>query len=252
MPKAQAPEEVQPLIHAMNELLRRLSLVLSAQQRFVADAAHQLRTPVAGIKTQTELALRLTDPAQQQQVLHQLHTATTRLSRLIHQLLALARTEPGAQAAHAMQPTDLGREMREAASEWVPKALQGNIDLGFEGPDEPLMVRGNAILLREMLGNLLDNAIRYSPPGSRVTVQVARRGTEVVLQVEDNGAGIPQDERERVFERFYRLLGTDADGCGLGLAIVREVAQAHGADVSLDSGAGGRGTAVRVRFPAAG
>ena len=252
LPKAQAPEEVQPLIHAMNELLQRLSLVLSAQQRFVADAAHQLRTPVAGIKTQTELALRLTDPAQQQQVLHQLHTATTRLSRLIHQLLALARTEPGAQAAHAMRPTDLGREMREAASEWVPKALQGNIDLGFEGPDEPLMVRGNAILLREMLGNLLDNAIRYSPPGGRVTVQVTRKGTEVMLQVEDNGAGIPPDERERVFERFYRLLGTDADGCGLGLAIVREVAQAHGADVSLDSGAGGRGTAVRVRFPAAG
>lgn len=251
LPKAQAPEELQPLIHAMNELLQRLSQVMSAQQRFVADAAHQLRTPVAGIKTHTELALRLTDPAQQQQVLQQLHTATTRLSRLIHQLLALARAEPGAQAAYAMAPVDLGRKMREAASEWVPTALQRSIDLGFEGPDQPVMVRGNAILLSEMLGNLLDNAIRYSPPGSRVTVQVVREGTEVTLQVEDNGAGIPPEERDRVFERFYRLLGTETDGCGLGLAIVREVAQAHGANVSLGSGAGGRGTSVRVRFSAA-
>jgi two-component system sensor histidine kinase TctE len=251
LPMALVPEEVQPLIHAMNELLQRLSHVMSSQQRFVADAAHQLRTPVAGIKTQTELALRLTDPAQQQQVLQQLHTATTRLSRLIHQLLALARTEPGAQAAHAMEPVDLGREMREATSEWVPTALQRSIDLGFEGPDQPVMVRGNAILLREMLGNLLDNAIRYSPPGSRVTVQVVPEGNEVMLQVEDNGIGIPREERDRVFERFYRLLGTETDGCGLGLAIVREVAQAHRATISLDSAAGGRGTAVMVRFPTA-
>jgi two-component system sensor histidine kinase TctE len=150
-----------------------------------------------------------------------------------------------------MEPVDLGREMREATSEWVPTALQRSIDLGFEGPDQPVMVRGNAILLREMLGNLLDNAIRYSPPGSRVTVQVVPEGNEVMLQVEDNGIGIPREERDRVFERFYRLLGTETDGCGLGLAIVREVAQAHRATISLDSAAGGRGTAVMVRFPTA-
>jgi two-component system sensor histidine kinase TctE len=251
LPKAQTPEEVQPLIQSMNELLHRLSQALSAQQRFVADAAHQLRTPIAGIRTQTELALRLTDPAQQKQVLEQLHTATVRLSRLIHQLLVLARTEPDAEVAHSMEHVDLGREMRDATSEWVPKALERNIDLGFEGPDEPLLVRGNAILLREMLGNLLDNAIRYSPPGSRVTVRVAREGTAVKLRVEDNGTGIPEEERVRVFERFYRLLGTEADGCGLGLAIVREVALAHGADVNLDAGASGQGTSVRVTFPAA-
>jgi two-component system sensor histidine kinase TctE len=251
LPKAQAPEEVQPLIQAMNELLERLSRMLSAQQRFVADAAHQLRTPVAGIKTQTELAMRLSDPQERQQALQQLHTATVHLSRLIHQLLALARTEPGAEAAHAMEPIDLCREMRGAASEWVPKALQRNIDLGFEGPDEPVTITGNAILLREMLGNLLDNAIRYSPPGSRVTVRVLREGRDATVQVEDNGPGVPPEERDRVFERFYRVLGTATDGCGLGLAIVREVAQSHGAKLALDSGAGGRGTVVKLRFATA-
>ena len=248
----QTPHEVQPVIHAMNELLLRLSSTMAAQQRFIADAAHQLRTPVAGIKTQTELALRLTDPVERQQALQQVHTATEHLSHLIHQLLALARSEPGTQSAHATEPLDLGREMREATSEWVPRALRRNIDLGFEGPEQSVMVNGNAILLREMLNNLLDNAVRYSPPGSRVTVQVVRDGGgHALLQVEDNGAGIPQEDRARVFERFYRALGTEGDGCGLGLAIVREVAQGHGATVSLDSGAGGRGTAVMVRFPAA-
>lgn len=251
LPEATTPEELQPLIHAMNDLLRRLSNTLAAQQRFVTDAAHQLRTPVAGIKTQTELALRMTDPADRQKALQQLHTATENLSRLIHQLLALARSEPGAQSAHALERVDLNREMREATGEWVPQALHRNIDLGFDGPDEAVMVQGNAFLLREMLGNLLDNAIRYSPPGSRVTVEVCCEGPNAVLRVEDNGSGIAQEERTRVFERFYRVLGTEADGCGLGLAIVREVAQGHGATVSLDAGAAGHGTAVQVRFPAA-
>jgi two-component system sensor histidine kinase TctE len=251
LPEAEAPQEVQPLIRAMNELLRRLSGALSGQRRFVADAAHQLRTPVAGIKTQTELALRLTDPHEREQTLQQLHTATVRLSRLIQQLLTLARTEPEAQAGHALESLDLNREMREATGEWVPKALQKNIDLGFEGPAQPVMVRGNSVLLREMLGNLIDNALRYSPPGSRVTVHVAREGRDALVQVEDNGAGIPEEERPRVFERFYRVLGTDSDGCGLGLAIVLEVAHGHGATVALDAGAGGRGTAVMVRLPAA-
>ena len=251
LPEARTPQEIQPLIYAMNDLLRRLSNTLAAQQRFVTDAAHQLRTPVAGIKTQTELALRMTDSAERQKALQQLHTATENLSRLIHQLLALARSEPDAQSAHVLERVDLNREMREATSEWVPRALDRNIDLGFEGPDEAVMVRGNAFLLREMLGNLLDNAIRYSPAGSHVTVEVSCEGRNAVLRVEDNGSGIAPEERTRVFERFYRVLGTEADGCGLGLAIVREVAQGHGATVSLDDGATGRGTAVHVRFPAA-
>jgi two-component system sensor histidine kinase TctE len=250
LPAAQAPQEVQPLIHAMNELFERLSDALSAQQRFIADAAHQLRTPVAGIKTQTELALRMRDPAERQLALQQLHTATVNLSRLIHQLLALARSEPGAQSAHALERIDLTREMREATSEWVPKALQRNIDLGFEEPEQPVWVRGNAFLLRELLGNLLDNAIRYSPADGRVTVRMLREANDAVLRVEDNGPGIPSDQRGRVFERFYRVLDSTTDGCGLGLAIVREIARGHGATVALESGANGSGTVVLVRFPA--
>jgi two-component system sensor histidine kinase TctE len=251
LPEATSPREIQPLILAMNDLLRRLSDTLAAQQRFVTDAAHQLRTPVAGIKTQTELALRMTDPAEQRRALQQLHAATENLSRLIHQLLALARSEPDAQSARALERVDLNREMREATGEWVPRALQRSIDLGFEGPDESIIVQGNALLLREMLGNLLDNAIRYSPAGSRVTVEVSCEGPNAVLRVEDNGSGIAPEDRTRVFERFYRVLGTEADGCGLGLAIVREVAEGHGATVSLGAGPTGRGTAVQVRFPAA-
>jgi two-component system sensor histidine kinase TctE len=246
-----SPREIQPLIYAMNDLLRRLSNTLAAQQRFVTDAAHQLRTPVAGIKTQTELALRMTDPAEQQKALQQLHTATENLSRLIHQLLALARSEPDAQSAHTLERVDLNREMREATGEWVPRALQRNIDLGFEGTDAPVIVQGNAFLLREMLGNLLDNAIRYSPAGSHVTVEVSCEERYAVLRVEDNGSGIAPEDRTHVFERFYRVLGTEADGCGLGLAIVREVAEGHGATVSLGDGTTGRGIAVHVRFPAA-
>jgi two-component system sensor histidine kinase TctE len=251
LPVAHSPREVQPLIHAMNELFGRLANALSAQQRFVADAAHQLRTPVAGIKTQTELALRTGDPAERDLVLRQLHAATVNLSRLIQQLLALARSEPNTPAAHALERIDLNREMRETTSEWVPKALERQIDLGFEGLAQPLWVQGNAFLLREMLNNLIDNAIRYSPVGGRVTVEVRGEGNTALLRVEDNGPGIPPDERERVFERFYRVLGSASDGCGLGLAIVREIAQSHNATVSLDAGADGRGTVVLVRIPAA-
>jgi two-component system sensor histidine kinase TctE len=140
--------------------------------------------------------------------------------------------------------------MRDATSEWVPKALQRNIDLGFEDPVQPVWVQGSAFLLREMLNNLLDNAIRYSPAGGRVTVRVLREERDAVLRVEDNGPGIPPDQRERVFERFYRVLGSATDGCGLGLAIVRDIARGHGATVALDAGTDGSGTVAQVRFPA--
>ena len=250
LPAAQSPQEVQPLIQSMNELFGRLAEALSAQQRFIADAAHQLRTPVAGIRTQTELALRTHDPVERQIVLQQLHTATSNLSRLIQQLLALARSEPGAQSAHKLERVDLACEMREATSEWVPAALKHNIDLGFESPPDPLRIEGNAFLLREMLGNLLDNAIRYSRAGGRVTVRVLRDGAAAVLRVEDNGPGIPPEQREHVFERFHRVLGSASDGCGLGLAIVREIVSGHGGTVSLEAGVDGGGTVVLVRFPA--
>ena len=244
----QAPNEVRPLIHAMNDLLARLSAVLTAQQRFIADAAHQLRTPLAGIKTQTELALRQSQPGEAQATLRQLQTATEQSTRLVNQLLSLARAEPGAKREHATGPLDIARLARDATTEWVPRALERNIDLGFDGPETGVTVEGEGFLLREMLNNLLDNAIRYTQPGGQVTVRVAPDAHRVVLSVEDTGPGVHPSERERVFERFYRVLGTGADGCGLGLAIVREIAQSHGADVSLSPGAHG-GALVTVAFP---
>jgi two-component system sensor histidine kinase TctE len=251
LPEDQAPEEVKPLIRAMNELLGRLSQALEAQQRFIADAAHQLRTPIAGLKTQTELALRESHPDKVHETLRQLQTATTQSARLINQLLALARAEPGAKLEHAVERLDLARLARESTTEWVPRALARGIDLGYDGAEDAAWIVGDPFLVRDMLGNLLDNAIRYTQRGGQVTVRVARGSERVELSIEDNGPGIPEQERERVFERFYRALGTGTDGCGLGLAIVREIAVSHGAEIRLEAGAGGRGTVVRVAFPRA-
>jgi two-component system sensor histidine kinase TctE len=243
------PREVQPLIHAMNGFLERLSASISAQQRFIADAAHQLRTPIAGLKTQTELALRQAQGSEAKTTLNQVHTATDQLTRLVNQLLSLARAEPDARRGGETGRINLGGLAREFTTEWVPRALAREIDLGFEGPPEDVFIEGDAFLLREMLGNLLDNAIRYTQAGGHVTLRVDHAGDAVVLSVEDNGPGVPAADRERVFERFYRVLGTGVDGCGLGLAIAREIALRHRAEINLEAGAGGRGTVVRVRFP---
>jgi len=231
-------------------LLQRLSKTLAAQQRFVADAAHQLRTPVAGIKTQTELALRQSPPEDVQTILSQLHTATEQTTRLINQLLSLARAEPGTERAFAMEHLDLNQLGREVTTEWVPHALAREIDLGFDGSQASAMIEGDAFLLKEMLNNLLDNAIRYTQDGGQITVRIKPARDKVVLSVEDNGPGIPETDRERVFERFYRVLGTGVEGCGLGLAIVREIAQNHAAETTLESGANGKGTVIKVIFPA--
>jgi two-component system sensor histidine kinase TctE len=245
----QAPREVRPLIHAMNDLLSRLATAIATQQRFIADAAHQLRTPIAGLKTQTELALRQSPPGGAQDALRRLQTATEQSARLVNQLLSLARAEPGAKLRHAVERLDLARLARDTTTDWVPRALARGIDLGYEGVEGAAWIEGDHFLVRDLLGNLLDNAIRYTQQGGQVTVRVSAGGDAVRLSVEDNGPGIPEHERERVFERFYRVLGTGTEGCGLGLAIVREIALSHGAEVALEGGPGGRGTVVRVTFP---
>ena len=247
----QAPQEVRPLINAMNDLLARLGTAISAQQRFIADAAHQLRTPLAGLKTQTELALRQSQLGQVDETLRQLRTAAEHSARLVNQLLSLARAEPGAKLGQAVERLDLALLARDATTEWVPRALARHIDLGYDSEEGSAWIEGDAFLVRDMLGNLLDNAIRYTQQGGQVTVRVAAGTNAVVLSVEDNGPGIPEQERERVFERFYRVLDTGTEGCGLGLAIVREIALSHRAEVTLAVGAGGRGTLARVAFPRA-
>ena len=249
LPVEQAPQELQPLIRAMNELLQRLSLALDAEQRFIADAAHQLRTPIAGLKTQTELALRQTPTGEAHATLEQLRSATQQATRLVNQLLSLARAEPGGGRSHALEPMDLVGVARETTAEWVPRALERNVDLGFDTHLQKACVNGDAILLREMLNNLLDNAICYTQSGGQVTVRVQSQGKQVRLVVEDNGPGIPEAEQSRVFERFYRVLGTGVEGCGLGLAIVREIAQSHGGEARLLRGPDGHGTVVEVTLP---
>ncbi|MFI4914789.1 MAG: sensor histidine kinase [Steroidobacterales bacterium] len=251
LPEQNAPGEVHSLVRAMNDLLARLSTALSAQQRFIADAAHQLRTPLAGLKTQTELALRQKDPDEVRHTLQHLNTATGQTTHLVNQLLSLARAEPGAGRAQSQQPLNLSDLARDTTTEWVPRAIERNIDLGLDGTPAAAGIEGDALLIKELLGNLLDNAIRYTQPGGQVTVRVATQPGNVLLSVEDNGPGIPAAERERVFERFHRVLGSGSEGCGLGLAIVREIAQSHNAETLLGPGAGGNGTLVTVVFPQA-
>ncbi len=247
--ESNAPEEVQTLIHAINELMGRLDQALGAQQRFMADAAHQLRTPLAGLKAQTDLALRQTDPERQRHALEQLSAGTGRTVRLINQMLALARVEPGADKTLALQSLDLAALVRESAMEWVPRALGKGIDLGYEGASGAVPVQGDALRLKMLLDNLIDNSLRYCPPGSRVTVKLVGEGDAALLAVEDNGPGIPEMERDKVFQRFYRVLGNEEEGSGLGLAIVQEIAQLHGARVELVTPEAGKGTEVRVVFP---
>jgi two-component system sensor histidine kinase TctE len=246
---SKAPAEVRPLIDAVNDLLERLKQVMAAQQRFVADAAHQLRTPFAGLKTQSELALRSDDPERKQHALEHIHTSTQHGIRLVNQLLALARNEPGGQSTDSFTSLNLNQLAQECTVNWVQMALEKNIDRGFEGAFEKVEVQGDANSLMELLNNLIDNAIRYTPDGGHITVSVRSTQQGAELSVEDNGPGIEPQHRERVFERFYRILGSGQSGSGLGLSIVAEVAKRHGAELKLDSSGNDTGTKISLRFP---
>lgn len=246
---SEAPEEVHPLIEAVNDLLSRLQQAMQAQKRFIADAAHQLRTPIAGLKTQAELALRTDDPEQTQQTLQHILTSTKHGMRLVNQLMTLARNEPGELDKINFVPMDINQLAQECTANWIPAALDKDIDLGFESAAATEEVIGDATSLGEMLNNLIDNAIRYTQRGGRITVSVATTPLGILLGVEDNGPGIDPQHRERVFERFYRVLGTGQSGSGLGLAIVAEVAKRHQATMRLDAGSGGKGTLISVLFP---
>jgi two-component system sensor histidine kinase TctE len=245
--EVRSPEEVRPMMRAINELMQRLSTALSMQRRFVADAAHQLRTPLAGLSAQTERALREQRFEDMRPALEHITASSKQLTRLVNQLLTLARSEPDSDPTREFARFDLAQLVRQTTVEWVPKALSRGIDLGYAGIDKPVFVQGDALLLEELLNNLIDNAIRYGREGGTATVLLKAIST-VAIEVEDDGPGIPQQDHERVFERFYRTSGSRGDGCGLGLAIVRQIAQVHDASVSLERPTSGRGTLIRIVF----
>ncbi|MDD3484640.1 sensor histidine kinase N-terminal domain-containing protein [Azovibrio restrictus] len=243
------PEELEPLIGAFNAMLERMKRNVDAQQRFIADAAHQMRTPLAGLKTQAQLAQRESNPRQLQNSLRQIATGVDRASRLVNQLLTLVRTEAGDQLHQKQEPLDLDQLLRETVEDWVMRAMERRIDLGFE-TSGPAIIRGNAFLLREMVNNLIDNALRYTPGGGQVTARVVGHGDFAILEVEDSGIGISEEQAELVFERFYRVDDAGTEGSGLGLAIVREIADQHRAAASLGPNPRGKGAIARVIFPA--
>jgi two-component system, OmpR family, sensor histidine kinase TctE len=229
------PEEISPLVRSLNDMLGRLSQSIQMQKRFIADAAHQMKTPLAGMRMQSELALRETDQAEIHRSLEQLSKSSESATRLVNQLLALARAENQAPESKPVIPVELSELARGVVQDWVQASFSHRIDLGFEQPGHPIMVNCNPVMLREMLSNLIDNALRYTPAGGSVTVRVRAEPIEgkAVIEVEDTGPGIPPAERGHVFERFYRILGSNVEGSGLGLSIVREIAQQHDAEVEI-------------------
>ncbi|HYL23933.1 MAG TPA: sensor histidine kinase N-terminal domain-containing protein, partial [Burkholderiales bacterium] len=244
----QAPEEVRPLVRELNELLHRLAVSMELQQQFVADAAHQLRTPLAALQAQVEAARGEPLSPALARTVEQLHAATRRAAHLSRQLLTLAAVDPSAERPYSPQRADLGELLQRDVSDWLARADTRRIDLGFEFAAAP--VQGEPELIVEAASNLLDNALTYTPQGGVVTLRTGRRDGVCYLEVEDDGPGIPEAERAHVFERFHRVKGTPGQGAGLGLAIVREIAHRHGASVALGVGAGGRGARVSLSFPA--
>lgn len=245
------PDELRPVIAAFNDMMARLEDNFEAQHRFIAAAAHQLKTPLTGLKTQTELALRETDTGQLHDYLERISASVDRASHLTYQLLQLARAEASHDGRGHNETVDLESLARAATMHCAPRALAKNIDLGFEEAGTAMQIHGHPLLLREMIDNLVDNAIKYTPSGGCVTVRM-RAGADWVLEVEDSGIGIAAEDRPKVFERFFRVLGTGAEGSGLGLAIVREIIDLHRARIEVLENPAGRGTLMRVIFSRSG
>jgi two-component system sensor histidine kinase TctE len=245
--EAQVPGELRSVVVAFNRVLELLHDAAQAQQRFVANAAHQMRTPVAGLLAQLELLLqepRATAVAAQ---LGAVQRGIQQLARSANQLLALARAEPVSAFHETFKAVALKPLVEGVVERYVDRADKAGIDLGAD--TLPVSVSGEAALLEDLLDNLIDNALKYAPGGGHVTVRCGEEGRAPYLEVEDDGPGIPESERARVRERFYRLPGSAGIGCGLGLAIVDEIVRVHGAAFSIGGGSNGRGARMRIRFP---
>lgn len=240
------PAEIQPLIVALNDLLRRLADAMDTQRRFVADAAHELRTPLTALTLQAQLVQQSSDEGERRQAIGDLRQGIARASHLVQQLLDMAHQEPD--SPHAFSRLDLSELVREKTGELAPLAAAKEIDLGVKA-EHPQWIDGDAHSLRILVGNLVDNAIRYTQAGGKVDVLLGEDDEGPWLAVSDNGPGIPEDEQERIFERFYRPAGQRTPGSGLGLSIVRQVAQLHQARVRVERAPSGAGILFRVIFP---
>ena len=247
IPPQDAPAELAPLMASLNRQLDRVRGHLDSQRRFVADAAHQLRTPLAGLKAQADAALREGTLDEARPRLARIEESADRLSRLVTQLLSLARADDARAQRPQMERVELNALLREVCGAAAESAMTRMVALGFDPAPAPVEIEGAPLLLRELFANLVDNAIRYTPEGGEVAVGVESSPAARVW-VEDTGIGIPESERERVFERFHRVLGTGASGSGLGLPIVRTIAHLHGAEVTVREREGGGGTRFEVRF----
>jgi two-component system, OmpR family, sensor kinase len=247
LPNERLPEEVRPLVDALNDLLVRLGVALDRERAFMADAAHELRTPLTALHLQMGTLSRAANEAERDDAMGKLSAGMQRAIRLVEQMLSLARQEPRVETIRA--PVPLADIARDVVAELVPLADAKQIDLGISN-SQPAVVLGDPDALRTLTRNLVDNAVRYTPAGGRVDVSVENGGDggQTLLTVVDNGPGIPPEERSRVLDRFYRRPGTSPPGSGLGMAIVKAIADTHGATLELDSGPDGTGLAVSVRF----
>jgi two-component system OmpR family sensor kinase len=248
LPEAGLPEEVAPMVSELNALLGRLREAIDKQKRFTADAAHELRSPLTALQVQLDMLARARSPEESRDALESLRAGMKRAARLIEQMLTIARLDPEA-AGETFTEVDLASLAAGVAAELEPLAEAKKIELRLERMDAA-RTRGQAQALYTLVRNLVDNAIRYTPPAGRVSLQTRIENGQAIVQVDDTGPGIAPEERGRVFDRFYRLPGSDAEGSGLGLAIVREIARVHGAEVSLGESYGGRGLRAAVRFRA--
>ena len=244
----QVPREVVAFVQALNALFGRLRTAADAQRAFIADAAHQLRTPLSVLRVEAAQALTNPHPAELQPALQRLHAAAERGARLAQQLLVLARAEGAAlEPARQLQAVDLSRLAAEAGDRWLQPSLQAGQDLGFDLA--PAWVDGDPLLLAELLGNLTENAIAHAGAGARITIRTAEREGHAELCVEDDGRGLAADEQEAVWQRFHRGRDAQGSGSGLGLAIVKDITRLHGARATLAAGPNGRGLRVYIVFP---
>lgn len=243
------PVEIKPLIDELNRLFFRLQLAIDREKRFSADAAHELRTPLAALKTQTQIAMRVTDPAELKQILTNVIVGVDRCTHVIQQLLTLSKLAPEADTINDSIHVNLVKLTAEVVAQLAPFAVDKNVEIFLESEKENISVMGNVTALSILVRNLVDNAIRYTPSGGVVKVAIDVTIKNVILRVIDNGPGIPPELHERVFERFFRVLGTKASGSGLGLSIVQQIARLHNATLELGSPEAGTGLEIRVLFP---